>query len=243
MICFKGGGEVFLHDRWVEIEAGAVAYLPEGVAHAVRNPASNTRDFVLLTQITPPSFDLYEPAGFYNRAHQRLEQDAITAALAASTPGNLSPDNELHFSELNPELRPWNLSREAIRRQGALFNVFKGAPFAGLSVPMRLILWPGQGARTAGLHTGLVAPDQAADTHSHPSGDDCIFVWEGATEAYLGGEWVPVGPLEGAMAPCGVTHGGRGSTAGAGRTALLSGFGAPAQLDVYMKTDYFRDGV
>ena len=64
MVCFKGQGEVYLRGEWVQIEPGDIAYFPERVSHAVRNPRENSRDFVLVNQICPPQFDLYEPAGY-----------------------------------------------------------------------------------------------------------------------------------------------------------------------------------
>jgi quercetin dioxygenase-like cupin family protein len=242
MICIKGTGEVFVRGQWVDIVAGDVVYVPEGVEHAVRNPSTNHRDFVLLTQLTPPQFDLYEPAGLYDRATQTLQYDAIDAAVATATYGTIAPDNELQFSDRHPALRAWNLRRDEVRRGGALFNYFMGASFAGIGVPMRFILWPGHGTRTAEMHAGLIPADGAADTHTHPSADDCIFVWEGSTACYIGGDWVPIGPLEAALAPCGVQHGGRGNAA-SGKPALVNGFGAPAQLDLHMKTDYYHDGI
>jgi mannose-6-phosphate isomerase-like protein (cupin superfamily) len=41
MVCLKGKGEVFLRGRWVEIEAGDVAFFPAGVTHASSNPGAN----------------------------------------------------------------------------------------------------------------------------------------------------------------------------------------------------------
>ena len=48
------------------MEAGDIAYFPEHVPHALRNPKDNSQDFVLVNQICPPQFDLYEPAGYYD---------------------------------------------------------------------------------------------------------------------------------------------------------------------------------
>jgi hypothetical protein len=128
-----------------------------------------------------------------------------------------------------------------VRRGGALFNLFRGSTYGGIGVPMRILLYPGTGTRTAGLHVGLLLPGGEADIHRHPISDDCVFVIEGGTEGHLEGEWVPVGPFEAAMAPCGVAHGGRPQRTQ--QASLVMGFGAPAQLDVYMKSDtLYRDG-
>lgn len=31
MLCLKGRGQVFIHDQWTDIEAGDMAYFPEGL--------------------------------------------------------------------------------------------------------------------------------------------------------------------------------------------------------------------
>src|SRR5215204_2730558 len=80
MVCLKGEGEVYLRGRWVGISAGDIAYFPERTAHAVRNPAGNDRDFVLVTQIAPPLFDLYGPAGFCDLQKGVIDFDAVEAA-------------------------------------------------------------------------------------------------------------------------------------------------------------------
>jgi mannose-6-phosphate isomerase-like protein (cupin superfamily) len=142
-VCFKGEGEVYLRGEWVPIEPGDIAYFPERVPRAMRNPRSNSRDFVLVTQICPPQFDLYEPAGYYDRAHGKMKFDVIEKAKKDAAVGNLSTDNELHYNDSYPAVRAWNLSIEEIRRDGALFNMYRGALFSGIDVPMVLLLWPG----------------------------------------------------------------------------------------------------
>jgi gentisate 1,2-dioxygenase len=241
LVCLKGSGEVYLREKWVNVAAGDIAYIPEGVPHGMRNPRSNPADFVLVSQITPPQVDLYEPAGYYDRKAQSLRLDEVQRAQELATLGTLSTTNEFRYREDHPEIRAWNLSREEVRRGGALFNIFKGATYGGIGVPMRILLYPGFGTRTAGLHVGLMLSGADADIHRHPISDDCVFVIEGGTEGHLEGQWVPVHPLEAAMAPCGVAHGGRPMASQP--ASLVIGFGAPAQLDVYMKSDaLYRDG-
>jgi len=90
MVCLKGQGEVYLRGQWVQIEAGDIAYFPERVSRALRNPKGNDRDFVVVNQIRPPQFDLYEPAGYYDRAHGEMNFDAIEKAKQQAPLGNLS---------------------------------------------------------------------------------------------------------------------------------------------------------
>ena len=66
-LCLAGGGEVYLRGGWRRLNPGDIAYFPEGVAHALRSPAGNGDDLIVVSQITPPQFDLYEAAGFYDR--------------------------------------------------------------------------------------------------------------------------------------------------------------------------------
>jgi mannose-6-phosphate isomerase-like protein (cupin superfamily) len=55
MVCFKGQGEVYLRGEWVQIQPGDIAYFPERVPHAVRNPKSNSGAVVMVNQtIRPP---------------------------------------------------------------------------------------------------------------------------------------------------------------------------------------------
>lgn len=180
MICLKGGGEVFLRGRWVDIVPGDIVFYPERTPRAMRNPASNDRDFVLVTQIAPPEFGLYAPAGFYDQTKGVMVDDALEAAKARATSDQLSPENEMRLSESHPELRAWNLSVDEIRRDGALFNAYKGAAFGGLDVPMVLVLWPGYGVRSTGFHFGRMDAGQVAHLHSHPVSDEAVINWSAA---------------------------------------------------------------
>jgi hypothetical protein len=64
----------------------------------------------------------------------------------------------LHYNDSYPAVRAWNLSVEEIRRDGALFNVYRGALFSGIDVPMILLLWPGYGVSRCGFHCGCMPP-------------------------------------------------------------------------------------
>ena len=241
MVCLKGQGEVFLRGRWVDIRAGDIAYFPERTAHAVRNPAGNDRDFVLVTQIAAPVFDLYGPAGYYNQQKGAMDFAAIEAAKKVAKSGNLATDNEMRLNESHPDLRAWNMSVDEIRREGALFNVFKGASFGGLDVPMVLILWPGYGVRATGFHFGRMDAGQVAHLHTHPVSDEAVVNWAGSSEVYVDGAWVLTGPLDVSLAPCGVVHGGRVPD-DATEPFLPGGFAAPPQLDLYLNTPFHHAG-
>src|SRR3712207_3612065 len=84
MLCLKGEGEVFLRGRWVGIEPGDIAYFPEGAEHASRNPPGNERDFVVVSSVSPPPFDLYEPFGLYDSEQGVMRFEAIEQAKKAA---------------------------------------------------------------------------------------------------------------------------------------------------------------
>jgi len=49
---------VYLRGDRVPIEPGDIAYFPERVPHALRNPKGNSQNFVVVNQICPPQFRL-----------------------------------------------------------------------------------------------------------------------------------------------------------------------------------------
>jgi mannose-6-phosphate isomerase-like protein (cupin superfamily) len=242
LVCIKGKGEVFLRGQWVEIEAGDIAFFPERVERGIRNPKENQADFVLVNQIAPPQFDLYEPAGYYNKEHGVMNFEAIEEAKKQAKSANLSNENEMHLNESHPEVRAWNLTAEEIRQEDALFNMFKGASFGELGTPMVLVLCPGYGARSAGIHGGYTPPGQLAAVHTHPDSDEAICSLLGSATNYCGDRWLDGEVWDVVLAPCGVHHstgGSRGPNATAGGGV---GFAAPPQLDLYLRTPHYEDG-
>lgn len=127
LACIKGKGEVFLRGGWVEMEAGDIAFFPERVERAIRNPRDNRADFVLIDQIAPPQFDLYEPAGYYDRERAVMNFEVIEEVKSHAGSADLATENEMHLNESNPGMRAWNLTTEEIRTKGALFNMLKRA--------------------------------------------------------------------------------------------------------------------
>jgi len=88
-----------MRGEWVQTEPGDIAYFPERIPRALRNPRGNPRDLVLVSQICAPQFDLYEPAGYCDRAHDKMKFDPIEKAKKDAALDNLSADNELHYSD------------------------------------------------------------------------------------------------------------------------------------------------
>src|SRR5262249_5565146 len=141
----------------------------------------------------------------------------------------------------HPELRAWNLANEAIAREGALFNIYRGASFTGIDCPMVLLLWPGYGVCRAGLHFGLMKPGSHATRHTHPVADEAVVCWAASSRGYLNEAEVGLQPLDVLLAPCGVQHGGY-VPEDATEPYYPGGFASPPQLDLYLRTDFYRDG-
>jgi gentisate 1,2-dioxygenase len=237
LLCVQGQGQVYLRERWVDVEAGDLAYFPAGVAHAVRNPGKEQRDCVLVSQITPPQIDLYAPH-FYDRKWGVMNFEGARKAAVNAPRGNLSADCEMQYHGGHPQVRAWNLSAAEVRQAGALFNIYVGTPFSGIGLPTRLVLWPGAGSRTAGFNYAF-APAGVADLiHTHPVSDECLVLWAGRGQVTFGNGWIDVGPHDCVLAPCGVMHGHRNGKG----PGFWGGFASPPQLDLLMETEHYKDG-
>jgi hypothetical protein len=57
----------------------------------------------------------------------------------------------------------------------------------------------------------------------------------------VSGKYIATSPLDVVLAPCGVQHGGR-IPSDAKSTAFPGGYASPPQLDLYMRTTYYKDG-
>jgi quercetin dioxygenase-like cupin family protein len=65
-LAFEGSGQMYLRDRWVDVEAGDLLFAPPLVAHGTRNPSAGptARRFVTCGGPTPFDPVLYDAAGF-----------------------------------------------------------------------------------------------------------------------------------------------------------------------------------
>jgi gentisate 1,2-dioxygenase len=242
-LCRHGSAEVWLHDKWVTLQPGDIAYFPPGVKHQIRNPASNIEAAILVNQITPPQFDLYADKGFYNSALGVMNFDSIQKEINNTTP-ILPPANlkEMTFNDNQPDVRAHNLSSEQVRLKGALFNALMGTPFIGLGIPMRLVLWPGASTRMVGFNYANNPLGVTEKVHKHPVSDECLTLWSGTGELYIGGiGWLEAEANDVILAPCGVVHGHRAIN-GRG-PMMMGGFASPPQIDLVTSTNLYKDGV
>jgi quercetin dioxygenase-like cupin family protein len=243
LLCLAGRGEVLLHGGWRTIQPGDLAYYPEGVAHAVRNDAGAADDLILVTQITPPQLDLYEPGGWYHVDQGTFNESAVFKATLNAHRHELPP-SEMALHEDQPGVRAANLMKEQVRREGALFNVYDGNDFEALGLPGRYILWPPSGTRQAGFNYVLAPAHMVDVVHAHPISDECLVVWEGVCQGlvapgYVGGEWIDLDTYDAILAPCGVLHGHRSYDT----PSVMGGFASPPQPDLLLTSGYLTDGV
>jgi gentisate 1,2-dioxygenase len=238
MLCLKGGGEAYIRGEWVPFNPGDLGFCPPGVPHGVRVSARAGGDLVLVNAISPPEFDLYADAGFYNVQYGVINEQAAFFAHQNAVPGSLSPEQEMRYWDTAPGVRPWNLTVRDVTSAGALFNVFRGAKIDVIDAPMLFLLWPGYGPRSTGFHFATGEPGLSTAVHAHPVADECVVLWAGQAQAYACGAWHEMDTYDCVFAPCGVRHG----ISAVPRTTLWGGFAAPPQLDLYQRTDWFKEG-
>lgn len=238
MLCLKGGGEACVRGEWVAYNPGDLGFFPAGVPHAVRASARADTELVVVAAISPPEFDLYAESGFYNLQYGVINDEAAFFAHQNAVPGLLSTDQEMRYRDTAPDARPWNLSVDEISTGGALFNVFRGGKVDVIDAPMLFLLWPGYGARSTGFHFATGEAGLSASVHAHPAADECVVLWAGQARAYACGAWHEMDTYDCVFAPCGVRHG----ISAVADTTLWGGFAAPPQLDLYQRTDWFKEG-
>lgn len=249
MVCFKGKGQIYLRGEWRDVAPGDIAYFPFDVERAVRNPAENQEDFVLVTSISPPQFDLYAPAGLYDPVNKVMNYEAVEYAKINTKRVQYSNVNEMAFHDNCSEIRAWNLDNHEIRTGGALFNAFYGGALTGLvqggtedgPPDMLLILFGGFGTGATGFNFSCMQPGMTADIHTHPVSDECIVNWWGGDQVWLGDRWLPTESYDCILAPCGVRHGSF-VPAEPDQPLFVGGFAAPPQLDLLIQSGYYKDG-
>ncbi|HEU0014262.1 MAG TPA: cupin domain-containing protein [Longimicrobium sp.] len=249
MVCFKGKGSVLVHGKSVKVEPGDIAYYPAGVDRELDN-RNGKEDFVVVTCITPPQFDLYEPDGFYDATNKVMNFGAIEYAKMNVKRVELAADNEMAYHDANPDYRAWKLTNDEIWKKGALFNAFRGGELKGLveggqagggKSSMLLILFAGFGTGNTGFNFACMTPGMTADIHTHPVSDECVINWWGGNPVWLGDGWHQSHSYDCVLAPSGVRHGAL-IPRDAKDYLLVGGMAAPPQLDLLINSGYYEDG-
>lgn len=237
LLCHSGAAQVRLRGQWVDMAPGDLAYFPPGVERVVRSAAGRKEDAILVNQVTPPQIDLYADRGLYNVDLGVMNYDSARKMSTNAVPATMSGDGHMAYHDTSASVRPWNLALDDVRHAGALFNVYRGTPYSGIGVPMRLILWPGAGSRTSGFNLAYAADGVEDIIHKHPVSDECLFLWAGRGQFFVGNEWVDVEAGDCVLAPCGVAHGHRSTG-----PAIFGGFASPPQLDLVISSDLYDHG-
>ena len=237
-LCHHGQGEVFLCDAWHPMKPGDMAYFPELAPRAFRN-TGRSEDFILVGQTTPPQLDEYAASGLYNQRHGAMDYTACERATLNAEKAEYPVVYEMAYHEHSPEVRPWNLSPQQVRAEGALFNIYRGTPFSGLGISsFRLILWPGAGTRMVGFNFTHWPGNVPEAMHIHPLADECLIVWKGKAQFYMGAGWIDVEPNDVALAPQGIWHGHRNT-----EECVFGGFASPPQLDLMLNSGFYENGL
>ena len=71
---------------------------------------------------------------------------------------------------------------------------------------------------------------------------ECLILWEGKGQFYYGDRWVEAETFDCVLAPCGVRHQVKGRENPLAGRWFGGGFASPPQLDLYMETEYHKDG-
>ncbi len=234
-LCHKGEGEVFLRGAWWPLKPGDFAYFPEFAERAFRNRGSE--DFILVSQTCPPQLDVY--TGFYDQKHGVMNFPACDKARINAEPVPYCTTHRMAFHDHSAEVRAWNLAPADVRSRGALFNIYNGARFAGLGVDsFRLILWPGAGTRLMGFNYTHWPAKVPEVMHIHPLADECLILWNGRAQFYMGDGWLDAEVNDCALAPQGVYHGTRND-----EDCIYGGFASPPQLDLLLNSGYYENGL
>ena len=184
MMCVAGQGEVLLHGRWAAFAPGDCAYCSAVAQRAVRQ-AGGAGSLVCVAQITPPQFELYAEAGFYQSSMGVMNLEACFHAGLNAQSGGLTAPLDLRFRETDPAVRSWNLPAAEVRASGALFNIFMGAPFDALGIPAGLS--SGRGRERGRRDSTSPAPPAPSPISSTPirSATSASFSGKGAVGAWL----------------------------------------------------------
>ncbi len=132
---------------------------------------------------------------------------------------------------------------EEVQREGGVFNINDSK--AAYELPngtLRLLVWPGMGARMLSTHSARLKPGQAFEPHVHAVAEDVILIFRGRGRVFLHDRWHDVTEGDLVFAPAGVKH-GFANPAENTEDLITMGTGTPPMLDLYEAAGYLKDNV
>ena len=237
MICIRGSGEVKLSNKWNEIAAGNVVYVPHNCAHAFRNSSRAKEDLVILSFNCPPPMDYYQKIGLFQDGS--INYGKVDQLLLSSKHGELTSECLMRPNDLGGAERGYLKGAESVSQSGGIFNIFTGVPFTKFISEMRFVLWPGIGTRLCNQHVAFHLPYQVFQPHYHPISEDAIYCVAGRGKGYLESRWIDMAAGDILYAPANVKHG----TGGGDTKFIASGCASPPQFDLYERAGYLTNGV
>lgn len=130
---------------------------------------------------------------------------------------------------------------EEVQREGGLFHIEDSqAVFEMPNGTLRLLVWPGMGARMLSTHSARLRPGQSFEPHVHAVSEDVVLVFRGRGKAFLHDRWYDVKEGDIVYAPAGVRH-GFANPAENIEDLITLGTGTPPILDLYERAGYLRD--
>jgi len=132
---------------------------------------------------------------------------------------------------------------EEVQREGGVFNINDSQ--AAHELPngtLRLLVWPGMGARMLSTHSARLKPGQAFEPHVHAVAEDVILIFRGKGRVFLHDRWHEVTEGDLVFAPAGVKH-GFANPAENTEDLITMGTGTPPMLDLYEAAGYLKDNV
>lgn len=134
-------------------------------------------------------------------------------------------------------------SIEEVQREGGVFNIDESQAVHELpNGTLRLLVWPGMGARMLSTHSARLKPGQAFEAHIHAVAEDVILVYRGKGRVFLHDRWHDVKEGDLVYAPAGVKH-GFANPAENTEDMITLGTGSPPMLDLYESAGYLKGNV
>lgn len=210
---FKGSGEVFLGDFWYEVRRDDVIYVPENVKHGMRNPSTNSEDFICYCWQVPYLSEFENLTGAEDELFEGQEGPVIAYDARGKFDARI----------------PWT---------GVIEDINHGALFTAYDAEMRFVVWPGMGARKISSHRAHHPPGVEFKVHVHPGSEDTVLAFQGNGQGFLVDQWYDMDEGDVMFAPRPIKHGTRHPDRNSREPFVCLGSAGPPQLDLYALAKY-----